>query len=245
MKQLIRWIGRVVAVILALLGIALVLLMTPIGARGASAWVTGLVAQQAPGTEVAIGWLMPRWPLGVEARAVRWNKTGAGAAAAPILTSDRVLARLDLGELLYRTLDWSVEGQVDRLDLAALGQAFGQGGLGAQGIMTGPVKLAGVDSELEQVELKLEAQAPGGSIKSSFFKSLSWLSQGDAGKLAQALEGQKLIHFTTGKLEVATERNQYRVKVYFDGDHLLDFTIYLPRNGLKLLFGLLKGGHSG
>jgi len=229
--------------ILVVFGVALVLLVTPIGARGASGWVTARVAQQVPGTEVAIGWLMPRWPLGVEAHAVRWSKAGAGAA--PILTSDRVLARLDPGELLYRTLDWTVEGQVDRLDLAALGQAVGQGALGAQGIMTGPVKLAGAGSDLEQVELKLEAQAPGGSVKSSFFKSLSWLSQGDAGKLAQALEGQKLIHFTTGKLEVATERNQYRVKAYFDGDHLLDFTIYLPRNGLKLLLGLLKGGHSG
>ena len=235
--------GRVVGVILALLGIALVLLMTPIGARGASAWVTGLVAQQAPGTEVAIGQLMPRLPLGVEARAVRWSTTGAGAAL--ILSSGRMLARLDPGELLYRTLDWSLEGQVDRLDLAALGQAIGQGGLGMQGVMAGPVKLAGVGSELEQVELKLEAQAPGGSVKSSFFRSLSWLSHGDSGTLAQALEGQKLIHFTTGKLEVATEQNQYRVKAYFDGDHLLDFTIYLPRNGLKLLLGLLKGGHSG
>ena len=242
---MVRWIVRVVGVLLVMVGVALILLVTPVGARWASAVVTARVAQQAPGTEVAIGWLMPQLPLGVEAHGVRWQKAGAGSGAAPILTSERVRVSLDPSELFYRTLEWTVEGQVDRLDLAALGQAVGQGDLGAQGIMTGPVKLTGVDSELEQVDLRLEAQAPGGSIKSSFFKNLSWLSQGDTGELAQVIEEQKVIHFTTGKVEVATEGEQYRVKLFFDGDHLLDFTINLPRNGLKLLFGLLKGGHGG
>ena len=109
--------------------------------------------------------------------------------------------------------------------------------------MVGPVKVGGVGSQIGRLAVKLEAQSPGGSIKSALFKNLSFLSQGDSGKLAKVIEEQKLIHFTTGKLEVATEQNQYRVKAYFDGDHLLDFTIYLPRTGLKILWGLLKGGH--
>ncbi len=235
--NLLRWIVRLITLLFLVLVVGVGLLITPIGAHQVSAWVTARVAQQVPGTEVAIGSLVPLWPLGVEARAVRWGKAGAGAGAAPILTSDWVLIHLDPAELVHGTLDWSAEGQVNRLDLAALGQVVGQGDLGMQGVMAGPVKAAGVGPQISRLDLKLQALPPGGSIKSSLFKNLI------SGKLAQALEGQKVVHFTTGKVELVTEENQYRLTAFFDGDHLLDFTIYFPRNGLKLLWGLLKGGH--
>lgn len=195
--------------------------------------ITASIQEQAPGTVVTLKRLRGRWPLVLESRLIQWGRPGSP----PILRMEKTVLLLGFS----KGLAWTLEGSVDRLDLAAFDEVMARGEWKASGLLAGEVRARGRGSRVEQVSLRLESQRPGGTLNSEVLQRLLALMPQDKtrGQLVAAIQSKPTFHFDLGKMEVSTEGPVTIFKFLLDGDHLLDITIRVSEEGLGVLKQLL------
>ncbi len=213
-------------------------IQSPLGAQALSRWVTASVARQVPGTQVVVRHLRWRWPIEFKASELWWGRPGQS----PILVSDDLRMKIHGGALLQGHLSWDSRVHVNHLDLTGLDQLFENGKWGAHGFLTGSVHCGGKEWALDEVDLQLKAEAQGGALGGEVIERLlSLMPNGDnRAQLLKALRKQKIFHFRVGTLSVATEGNIYRLNLLLDGDHLLDLTVRVPKESVKILEDLVS-----
>ena len=196
---------------------------SPAGARFLSDWLTAQVQASAAGTRVDLERVRLHWPPALTAERAVWS----GKDGRPIAVLARVRA----------VPAWQVEAQVLRLDLSALDQAVGKGEWRSDGFMRGAVRVRGKRSRLEDVELDLRSEQPGGHLNSEILERLArMMPPGDArGALLRALAAKATFHFDVGKVEMTTEGENVVLNLLLDGDHLLDLKIRVGKDSLQLL----------
>ena len=155
---------------------------------------------------------------------------------------DWVALSADPSQWLKGNWVWDEEAEISRLDLAALDQALTKGTWKANGYLVGRNRFKGTGSFIEQADLHLRTLTSGGALSSEILQQLlSFMPQGDArGKLLGAIQAKSSFHFDVGRVEVVTEGSIYRFNFLLDGDHLLDVTILVPKEGLGILNQLLN-----
>ncbi len=219
---------------------ALFWLTTPWGAQDASSWATAEVSHRIPDTRVKIGKIRLHWPPEVEAESVTWKKLDGSV----ILSCGRLSAAIYLDHLLKGYPILIVSVPVDRLNLAILDRAVAKGEWRATGELSGYANLVLFGRNMEDVDLRLEAEKPGGTLSGQLIQRLlSFMPSGDArSKLLKALQGQDLFHFKEGKVRIEMDMETYQVNLFLDGDHLLDVTIRVSKDSVGALAQLLRLG---
>lgn len=228
---------RVLLLLVLLSGVALLAALnwvqTPAGAEALSKWLTRQVQETAPGSRIELEEVRPQWPPAVTFQRADW----IGGDGRPVL----VLTR---GKVSLRKLQWPVDrflwkgaGNVDRLDLAALDRASGKGQWKAAGFMRGKAGIRGKGRRIQDLQLSLEAEPPGGQLNSEVLSRLAeMMPPGDTrGILLRALGAKETFHYDVGRLELSTEKGLYLLNLLLDGDHLLDLKIRFPQDGIKFL----------
>ena len=139
-----------------------------------------------------------------------------------------------------RRSGWKARAQVDRLDLEALDRLFLQEDWRANGILYGPVFLAGAGERLTEIGLRLETAGSGGNVSSKLLARLiQFMPAGDTqAALLKALVSKTTFHFDVGKLELAQDGENHSLHLLLDGDHLFDITINIPRESVGVLNAL-------
>ncbi|MBI1953702.1 MAG: hypothetical protein HYS41_06240 [Candidatus Omnitrophica bacterium] len=222
------------AVVLAAGGAA-VWVQSPAGEAGVSRWLTARVQKEYPGTRLAVSAIRWAAPEAVRAGSVAWLEEGSGA----ILELKDV--RLTIGLTRKRAISWNLRGRVQGLHLASADRLFSEGRWQATGVLSGWVELSGGGGKMEVVGLKLEAGEDGGNLNNEVLSNLlSMLPAGAAGqeKILKALRAKTGFHYAVCRLEVAVSSDDYRMNLLLDGDHLLDLTVSVPKEGLGDLAGL-------
>lgn len=225
------------AVLLLLFSGAIHWLESPRGAGFLSRRVTAQIGRQVPEAVVTIARIRWHWPLTFRLWGVHWGIPGR----TPILRLDWAIVSAAPSWHRFDRPVWSGEAQVGRLDLAALDQALAQGKWQARGDLAGRARFHGTGPLMEQADLQLTTLS-GGTLSSEILQQLlNLMPQGDArGKLLGAVQAKASFHFDVGRIEVATEGSSYRFNFLLDGDHLLDVTILVPKEGLGILNQLLN-----
>jgi hypothetical protein len=215
---------------------------TPAGAEGVSRCLSKAVAKQVPGTRIRINRItfMPHFSTQLDF--VKWEKESGGT----ILRSDRMDLSIDPEGFTKGRLDWMLQGNVEAIDLALLDEKLAQGEWQAVGAMEGPVRISGRGGELGEVSIDLQSTASGGTLSGAIITRLvEMMPQGSTqAQVAQALQGQKTFRYNIGKFRVSTDGGTYKLNLFLDGDHLLDFTVNVEKDSVGVLSTLL-GGISG
>lgn len=201
----------------------LIWLQTPKGAQVVSDRLTAKIQASAPGTRIDVAGLKLQWPPAVTAEKADWT----GSDGKPIVALRE--ARIAPG--------WKSDGRVGLLDLAALDRSVAGGGWKSHGTMRGSFGLLGRKGEIEEVELRLKSDPPGGTLNSEVLERLAeMLPPGDTrGILLRALGAKATFNFTEGKIDLVTEGENHVMNLFLDGDHLLDLKIRLPKDSIGLL----------
>lgn len=206
-------------------------LESPGGAKAVSAWATAQSQRQAPGTEVSVKQLDLAWPLTVQGREVRWGRIGKD----PILEMESLVLDPKLSQWVRGRLHWSAQADGIRLDLTGLDQLLAKGKWKAQGDLTGWMRLEGNRSKVEGMNLQLETQPPGGFLSNEVISRLLNLMPADSTRssLLQAIGQKERFHFDVGELQVNAQGSDYLLRFLLDGDHLLEFTLRVPKEALQ------------
>lgn len=206
---------------------------TPVGAKRVSRVLTSRLQQAAPGTRVELGKLKLHWPLALTADRGVWKD----AEGRPLLTLTSLRATLTRFRFPPGKSGWKLQTQVRKLDLAALDRVIAGGQWRSDGFLNGEVRLYGDQGRLQDLELDLQSEEPGGNLNSEVLERLvEMMPDGDArGMLLKALGAKATFHFDTGLVELRTEEGYYRLNLLLNGDHLLDLKIRIPKESLKLL----------
>lgn len=124
-----------------------------------------------------------------------------------------------------------------RLDLAGLDRIVARGEWKSDGFLNGEIRFFGQGGRLQDIELDLQSEEPGGNLNSELLERLAeMMPAGDArGMLLRALGAKATFHFDTGSLEMRTDGEDYVLNLLLDGDHLLDLKIRVPKNSAALL----------
>ncbi len=231
-RLFVRFLVLVLLLGLSVAGIAAGI-RTPLGAKAVSRWLTSQLRQAAPGTRVDLGKLKLHWPPALTADRGAWKD----AEGRPILTL--TLARVALTRFRFPPgkSGWKLQTQVRKLDLAALDRVIAGGKWRSDGFLNGEVRLYGGEGRLQEVELDLQSEEPGGNLNSEVLERLAeMMPAGDArGMLLKALGAKATFHFDTGLVELRTEGENYLLNLLLNGDHLLDLKIRISKESLKFL----------
>lgn len=215
---------------------AWVWLQAPAGNAAVSRWISRRVQESAPGSSVELKALRLRWPLRAEAQQLIWRDRSGRLLA----EAENVRGRIDLRAGRLRRPDWEIQAEVTRLDLAVLDGSMLGGKWGASGFLRGDVRMRGGGPEPAEVDLHLSTEAPGGDVKSEFLQGLVGMMPANDNRalLLGALGSKPQFHFNVGEVEVSTESSGYTFRVLIDGDHRLDITLRVPRDGWEILKAL-------
>ena len=205
---------------------------SPTGAKAASGWITAWVQRQVPETRVDVKRLQLVWPLGVTLTSVRWQTTDGES----IVELPQVSLSLEASQWFRGSFQWSLQAQVDRLDLAQVDRVLVDEQWEAQGILSGLVTVSGIGVGMGDVSLRCEVQSPGGTLGSDMLtRLLSLMPTSDAkARLLSMIQQQTTFHFDVGRIEVRTQGDAYELLLLLDGDHLLDITVRIPKEGVTL-----------
>jgi len=236
----VKYILRGITVLLLVLSVsaaaAAVWIQSPSGERAASRWLTGQLQPSAPGTRVDLEGVKLHWPPTLTAKQAVWS-SGDGQ---PILLL--APAHVSLAGLRFPPgrSGWEAGGPVTRLDLALLDRAIAGGGWKSDGFLHGSVNIRGRDGRMEDIDLKLESERPGGHLNSKSLEGLAEMLPPDDPRRVplQMLGAKDVFHFDVGKLDLTTEGEHRVLRLFLDGDHLLDLTVRIPKES-KLLFRFL------
>lgn len=206
---------------------------TPLGGKAVSHWLTSQLRQAAPGTRVDLEKLKLHWPPALTAEQGVWIDSGGR----PILRLTSVRTALTRFRFPPGKTGWKLQTQIRKLDLAALDRVVAGGEWRSDGFLNGEGRLYGGEGRLQDLELDLQSEDPGGNLNSEVLERLAeMLPAGDArGMLLKALGAKGTFHFDTGLVELRTEEGYYRLNLLLNGDHLLDLKIRIPKNSLALL----------
>jgi len=212
---------------------AILWVQRPQGTRAVSRWLTSRLQEPAPGTRVDLEKLKLHWPPALTVERAVWKEAGGGT----LLTLTAVRAEITRFRFLPGRISWKARMQVRKLDLAAMDRAVGRGAWKSSGFLNGEVRFFGQGGRLQEMELDLQSEEPGGNLNSEILERLAeMMPAGDArGMLLRALGAKATFHFDTGLLEMRTEGEEYLLNLLLNGDHLLDLKIRVPKNGLALL----------
>ncbi len=224
--RILRWLSVFFLLLVVAAAAAVAWVQTPAGACVVSRWVTRQIQASAPKTRVDLETLKPRWPLSLAAGRAVWSDAGGR----PILTLAPFRVALNRD-------GWEGEGQVTRLDLAALDHAAARGEWKSDGFLHGPVRFRGRGGEIQDIDLDLQSDQPGGNLNSEVLERLVEMMPPDDTRavLLKALGAKAVFHFNIGKVGFTTQDGNYVLSLILDGDHLLDLTVRVPRDSLKLL----------
>jgi len=203
------------------------------GARAVSGWFTSRVQRDAPGTRVELERLKLHWPLALTVERAAWKDSGGGT----LVTLKSVHASVNRFRFLPNKPTWKVRTQVRRLDLAGLDRIVARGEWKSDGFLNGEIRFFGQGGRLQDIELDLQSEEPGGNLNSELLERLAeMMPAGDArGMLLRALGAKATFHFDTGSLEMRTAGEDYLLNLLLNGDHLLDLKIRVPKNSAALL----------
>lgn len=236
-KYILRGIVVLLLVLCVLVAAAVVWIQSSSGEKAVSRWLTTQLQASAPGTRVDLEGVKLHWPPMLTAKQAVWSSSGGQ----PILLL--APARVSLAGLRFPPgrSGWEAGGQVTRLDLALLDRAIAGGDWKSDGFLHGPVSIRGRDGRLEEIEMKLESERPGGHLNSEVLERLAeMMPPNDTRRiLLKALGAKAVFHFNVGKLDLTTEGENRVLRLLLDGDHLLDLTVRIPKES-KLLFQFLE-----
>lgn len=220
--RILKWLLAFLLVILAAAG-AVAWIQAPMGARAVSGWLTARLQPSAPGTRVELENLKLHWPPALTVERAAWKDLGGGT-----------LVTL---KSIHASPNWKVRAQVRKLDLAGLDRIIGRGEWKSDGFLNGEIRFFGRGGRLQDIELDLQSEEPGGNLNSELLERLAeMMPAGDArGALLKALGAKATFHFDTGLLELRTDGEDYLLNLLLNGDHLLDLKIRVPKNSLALL----------
>lgn len=206
---------------------------TPLGAKAVSRWLTSQSRQAAPGTRVDLEKLKIHWPPALTAEQGVWIDSGGR----PILRLISVRAAFTRFRFPPGKSGWKLQTQIHKLDLAGLDRIIGRGEWKSDGFLNGGVRFFGQGGRLQDVELDLQSEEPGGNLNSEILERLAErMPPGDArDMLLKALGAKTTFHFNTGLVDLRTEGEDYLLNLLLNGDHLLDLKIRIPKNSLALL----------
>ena len=207
------------------------------GTRAVSRWLSAQLQPSAPGTRVTLTRLKIRGSQ-VEIDRALWSGPDEGGIA--FLSGIRLSARPARSPAW---LSWRVRARVEQLDLAALDRVAAKGQWRAAGGLTGPVELAGAGRRLDGVNLNLHSGAGGGDLDGRLLSNLIGMmpAGGTREALLKALAAKATFHFREGEVGLNTEEERYVLHLRLDGDHLLEITLRVPKEGMELLRPLLLG----
>jgi hypothetical protein len=225
-KLFVRFLALLLLLGLSVAGIAAGV-RTPVGAKAVSRGLTSQLRQAAPGTHVDLEKLKLHWPPALTAEQGGWIDSGGR----PILRLTSVRAALTRFRFPPGRTGWKVQTQIRKLDLAALDRVIAGGEWRSDGFLNGEVRLYGGEGRLQDLELDLQSEEPGGNLNSEVLERLAeMLPAGDArGMLLKALGAKATFHFDTGLLEMRTEGEDYLLNLLLNGDHLLDLKIRIEK----------------
>ncbi len=230
---------RILRCLLVFLLLALVVagavawLQTPSGAKTFSGRLTSRLQKSAPGTRVELEKLKLHWPPALTVEQAVWKDSGGGT----LVTLKSIHASVNRFRFLPNKTTWKVRTQVRRLDLAGLDRIVAGGEWKSDGFLSGEIRFFGQGGRLQDIELDLQSEEPGGNLNSELLERLAeMMPSGDArGMLLRALGAKATFHFDTGSLEMRTDGEDYLLNLLLNGDHLLDLKIRVPKNSLELL----------
>ncbi len=213
-------------------------LQTPAGEKAVSDRLTAQMQMSVPKTELRVQGISVRFPMEIRIQRVIWRT----ADADPIAMISPCVVRLRPRGFSVARLQWNLEGQVTRLQMAPLDKAVGKGEWHASGEAAGIFSMEGVGEQTGRIHFQVEILHPGGGVSSEFLLRLLGLMPDDKSKavLFKALASRPIVHFSTGRISLITEKGDYLLQLWLDGDHLLDITIRVPRESLALIRYLLQ-----
>lgn len=203
------------------------------GEGGLSGWLTSRLQEAAPGTRVDLEKPKLHWPPELTVERVVWKD----ARGQTLLTLTSIRASVARFRFPPWKTHWKARTHVRRLDLAALDRTLARGEWKADGFLNGEIRFFGKGGRLQDMELDLQSEEPGGNLNSELLARLAeMMPPGDArGILLRALGAKATFHFDTGLLEMRTEGEDYLLNLLLNGDHLLDLKIRVPKNSVALL----------
>ena len=206
---------------------------TPLGAKAVSRCLTSQLRQAVPQTRVELEKLKLHWPPALTAERGVWEDS----SGRPILALMSVRATLTRFRFPPGKSSWKFQTQVRKLDLTALDRTAAGGKWRSDGLLDGEVRLYGGEGRLQDLELDLQSEEPGGNLNSEVLERLVEMMPADdaRGMLLKALGAKATFHFDTGLVELRTEGEEYQLNLLLNGDHLLDLKIRVPKNSLALL----------
>ncbi len=213
-------------------------LQTPAAEKVISKKLTAQMQLSVPKTELRVEGISLQFPLEIKIQRVIWRT----ADAEPIAMISPCAVRIRPRGLSANRLAWEIEGPVTRLRIASLDRAVGNGEWRASGEAAGSLQASGTGSQLEQIRFHVEIVRPGGGLSSEFLLRLLGMMPDDSSKavLFKTLARRPIVHFSTGRISLITENENYLLKLWMDGDHLLDITIRVPKESLSLIGYLLQ-----
>ena len=230
--RVLRWLLAFLLLALAVAG-AVVLLQTPLGTKALSGWLTSRLQKSAPGTLVELEKLKLHWPLALTVEQVVWKDSKGGT----LVTLQSVYASFNRFQFPPNKTTWKARTQVRRLDLAGFDRIVAQGEWKSDGFLNGDIRFFGQGGHLQDIELDLQSEEPGGNLNSELLEHLVEMMPPDDTRaiLLKALGAKATFHFDTGSLELRTEEEDVQLNLLLNGDHLLDLKIRVPKNSLALL----------
>lgn len=220
-----RFFIAAIAVLLA--GIPL-WLASPVGERSVSHWASGVVGRKFPKTQVELQGIRLGWPPSIGARSLRWEEE-----------QGTLLLILKEPKVRWTTFPsgWMVEGRVERLDLRMLDRLFPKEELRAVGFLSGPIAISGKGPEISAADFRLQLKSSDGAVSRAAIERLLHLmpQEGLRGQLLASLRGQPDFRFSRAAIEVSSEGDNFLFHLLLDGQHLLDFTIRVPKESVALL----------
>lgn len=245
--RIFRWLlalCALVALVLAGLWAGWRWLEGPAGAQALSGWVTARLPDSLRETEIRLEAIRLHPFSSVDVRRAVWRAQSGGQIVA--LKDLALTARS--GIFSFRPVQWEAALEVEQADLAGLDKTLLEGSWKAKGLLAGTVRLQGTGGAVDAVEAHLETLKPGGDLNSRVVERLLTMlpilgalraaeqrGMPAPEQLIQQLRVRPVFHFNVGRVDLRTQGDTHILKLFLDGDHLLDFTLRFPKNTREIV----------
>ena len=231
--KIFRWLLLIFLVIALGVAGALFWVQKPSGALLLSHLLTSRLQKSAPGTRLELEKVKLKWPPTLTVEQAVWLDS-SGAA---LVTLKSIYASLGKPRFPPGLTTWKVRTQLHHVDLAKLDPILGHGEWKSDGLLNGDIRFFGRGGRLQDVELDLQSEEPGGNLNSEILQKLVEMMPPDDTRaiLLKALGAKETFHFAVGSVELRTEGEDIRFNILLNGDHLLDLKIRVQKNSIALL----------